>query len=41
MQKALEAGREIAMWLLAAHPDVAMYKQELDWFNQQMAAPKN
>jgi hypothetical protein len=40
MRKALDAGREIARRLVAAYPDVELYKQELTWFERELAALK-
>jgi tetratricopeptide (TPR) repeat protein len=41
MRKALDAGREIALRLLAAYPDVAVYKKEVAWFDREIAAAGN
>jgi tetratricopeptide (TPR) repeat protein len=41
MRKALDAGREIVLRLMAAYPDVAVYKDELAWFDRQIAAAGN
>ena len=41
MRRALNAGREIALRLIAAYPDVAVYKDELAWFDREIAAVGN
>jgi tetratricopeptide (TPR) repeat protein len=41
MRKALDAGREIALRLVAAYPDAALYKEELAWFDREIAAAGN
>jgi tetratricopeptide (TPR) repeat protein len=41
MRKALDAGREIVLRLVAAYPDAALYKEELAWFDGEIAAAGN
>jgi hypothetical protein len=38
---AFKAGRDIEAALVQAHPDVAKFKQDLDWVDQQLATLEN
>jgi hypothetical protein len=40
-RKALAAGRDIMAQLLAQRPDTSQWKDDLAWFDQQIAALKN
>jgi tetratricopeptide (TPR) repeat protein len=40
LRKAIDTGRAIALRLVTAHPDVKQYKDELAWFDRELAALK-
>src|SRR5262249_56545410 len=40
MRKAIDAGRAIALRLVTAFPNVKLYKDELAWFDRELAALK-